>query len=443
MTEEHLLGPAPQTGRRFRFDGYRNVLAVVAGLTVLQAAMAALAVVVTLNLKAAGVPNAVLGVVAACFAGGLLLGTLVSPREIARIGHIRAYAFFAAIGAIAALGFGFGVSVVGWCLIQIVLGGCCAGLLTSGESWVSDASPEHQRGAILAFYHMVSKAGAIAGPFAISAVSIGAAGFMVTAALFAASLIPVTTTSRAQPQLSTATPFGPRRILRRAPAAALSAFIAGAVNNAVAQLYPVFTAEVGNGAGTGFTAQFNAALLAGAMVGLWPSGLFSDRIDRRMVIAGLGLIGAVSAAGLVASASSGLLIGVLVAAFAFGAGSLSHYAVAVAHAADHSTPEQATSMMAGILTIWSIGSVVGPLLAGIAMNAGFGGSGLFAFAGVALSLLALSMFTRSVRSDPVPEEDKEPFGVAPATSYAIAEFDPRGEEEQLDLFSDISEEATP
>lgn len=439
MTEGQTFEPAAQSSRALRLDGYRNVFAVVAGLTILQAAMAALAIVVTLNLKAAAIPNAVLGVVASCFAGGFLLGTLVSPREIARIGHIRAYALFAAIAAMAALGFGFGVSVAAWCVIQIVLGSCCAGLLTSGESWVADAAPEHQRGAILAFYHMVSKAGAIVGPFAISAASIGTAGFMVVAAFFAASLIPVATTSRAQPQLSTATPFGPNRILKRAPAAALSAFTAGAVNNAVAQLYPAFAAEFTNGDGAGFVAQFNAALLVGAMVGLWPSGLLSDRIDRRLVIAGLGLIGAVSAAGLVASAFSGLTVWVLVAAFVFGAGSLSHYAVAVAHAADRAAPEQATPMMAGILTIWGIGSVAGPLLAGLAMNAGFGGAGLFAFAGVLLGLLALSMSMRSVRSDPAPEDDKAPFGAAPATSYAIAEFDPRGDEEQLDLFSNLPE----
>ncbi len=440
MTEAPAPDPDASASHPLRLTAYRNVLAVVAGLTILQAAMASLALVVTISLKAAGVPNAQLGFAAASYAAGFLLGALISPREIARIGHIRAYAFFAALGAIAVLAFGFGTSVPLWCLLQMILGGCCAGLLTSGESWVADASPGHQRGAILAFYHMVSKTGAIVGPFAISIAAVGAAGFMITAALFAASLIPVAVTSKAQPQLSTATPFGPRRILKRAPAAAFSAFIAGAVNNAVAQLYPAFAADTAGEDGTGFAAQFNAALLMGAMVALWPSGLLSDRVDRRLVIAGLGFTGAVSAAGIVASAAAGPGPWILVAAFFFGAGSLSHYAVAVAHAADRSSADQATSMMAGILTIWGIGSVAGPLLAGLAMNTALEGAGLFMFAGAALGLLALSMLTRTAWQDPVAEEEKAPFGVAPATSYAIAEFDPRGQAEQLDLFLDTPEQ---
>lgn len=434
MTDKQAFDAVTPAGHGLRLEGYRNILAVVAGLAVLQAAMAALAIVVTLNLSAAGVPNTVLGFVTSCFAAGFLLGTLLSPREITRIGHIRAYAMFAAIAAIAVLGFGFGVSVAGWCLIQVILGTCCAGLLTSGESWVSSAAPRHQSGAILSFYHMVSKTGAIIGPFAIAAASFGAAGFMITAALFAASLIPITTTSRAQPQLSTANPFGPRRILKHAPAAALSAFTAGAVNNAVAQLYPVFAASFENGGG--FVAQFNAALLSGAIVGLWPSGLASDHFDRRLVIAGLSLLGAGAAAGLIWSASIDSTAGVLIAAFAFGAGSLSHYAVAVAHAADRATHAQATSMMAGILMIWGVGSVAGPVLAGFAMSFGLGSVGLFLFAAAMLGLLAISMFTRAVRAAPVPGEDKEPFRAVPATTYVIAEFDPRGDDEQLDLFSE-------
>lgn len=424
--------------------GYRNVLAVVAGLTVLQAAMASLAVIVALGLAAQGASNLMLGFVASCFAGGFLLGTLLSPPEIARIGHIRSYAFFAAIGAIFALGFALSSSPFAWAGIQIVLGLSSAGLLTAGESWVADASPPHRRGAILGFYHLVSKLGAIAGPFLVASAAGGLISFMLVAALFAASLLPVTTTNRAQPALSTATPFGPSRILRAAPAAAYAAFCAGVVNNAVAQLYPVFAASLDTAQGAGLSAQFNAALLAGAMIGLWPAGYVSDRIDRRMVISGLAALGALSSVGLVAGALAGQTWLVLVLAVLFGAGSLSYYAVAVAHAADKASPEQATSMMAGILMIWGLGSLVGPVLAGAAMSLGFGAPGLFVFTGAALAVLSLIMLTRAVRTDAVPQEEKAPFTVSPATSYAIAEFDPRGEsEDQLDLFSRAHEDFQP
>lgn len=442
---QHDIGKQESAGGAVRrslvSSSYRNVLAIVAGLTVLQAAMAVCAILVTLNLRAAGVSNLMLGVIASSFATGFLIGTRISPSEIHRIGHIRAYALFAAIATISALSFITGINPIIWLFIQFILGVACSGLLTAGESWVSDASPETERGAILAFYHMISKSGAILGPFLISGLTIGYVGFVVAAVLFTASLIPITTTERAQPSLATASPFGVRQIFKLAPAAGFAAFVAGAVNNAVAQLYPVFAAATAFADGPEIAAKFNAAVLCGAMLSLWPAGLISDRSDRRLIIAILGLLGAVSALGLIVSLRSSNEMAVYISAFFFGAGSLSYYAVAVAHAADRSTREQVTSMMAGMLMIWGIGSICGPLLAGVAMSVAQSPSGLFYFAGFALSLLTVSMFSRAARTDAVAADDKEPFGVAPATTYAIAELDPRGDSAQFDLFDFEMEDA--
>lgn len=444
MSQYPVLAPSVGTDRDWgsSLRNYRNVLTVVTSLTVLQAAMAALAITVALNLREAGHSNLVLGLVAAAFSGGFLVGTQISPREIARIGHIRAFAFFAALAALAGLALGLAVHPLVWGLVQVVLGLCCAGILTSGDSWIADASPSHRRGAIIGFYHLVSKTGAIAGPFLVTGVISGLGAFMVVAALFIAALLPVTATRRAAPEISTATPFGPRQILNHAPAAAMAAFTAGAVNNAVLQLYPVFTSELGLSAPQPFAAQFNAALLAGAMIGLWPAGLVSDRIDRRLVITALAVIGAISAAGLFASASLGWTGALLLLAGLFGAGSQSYYAIAVAHAADRASHDQATAMMAGLLMLWGLGSVVGPVLAGLVMTTPLGAPGLFAFASLTLAALAVATLTRAARRSPVEEREKEPFAAAPATSYAIAEFDPRGEteDEQLDLFESPPEE---
>tara|TARA_R100000365_G_C2748692_1_gene81343 strand:+ start:7132 stop:8442 length:1311 start_codon:yes stop_codon:yes gene_type:complete len=418
-------------------SGYRNIIAVVAALTVLAAAMSALSVLIALNLRSAGISNAALGLVASAFSLGFLIGTNLSPFEIKRIGHIRSFAFFAAIAAIVALAYTLSINVLVWTGLQVFLGICCAGLLTSGESWIADAAPSDKRGAVLGFYYFISKTGAVAGPFVIAGISSLTTGFMVLAALFAASLLPVTATNRAQPSFSGAVPFGPRQIFRKAPGAVYAAFTVGIVNNAVAQLYPVYASQVMPETSTVFAAQFNAALTIGTMLALWPAGTISDRVDRRLVLCVLATTGAAASAGMVMFAGFGSAVIILGLALAFGAGSLSCYAIAVAHAADRANPEQVTSMMAGMLTIWAIGSALGPVLAGLVMTRSLGAPGLFVFSGVSLGILAVLMVTRAVRYEDTPEEDKEPFGVVTATSYAIAEVDPRGsEEEQLDLFSE-------
>ncbi len=429
--------PARYSSSRWqdRFGSYRNVFAVVSALTLLQGASAALSVMIALSLAKAGASNAALGLVAAFFAGGFLTGALLSPPQIARIGHIRSFSFFAAIAIIASLSFTLGVSILGWAIVQGVIGITTAALLTAGESWIADAAPAEKRGSILGFYHVIAKLGAMAGPFLIMAAAGGITGFIVVAVLFAATIMPITATRQSQPEISTSTPMGPQKIFRLAPAAAIAAFTAGAVNNSVAQLYPVFAQTVSPTAAAGFAANFNAAVLAGAMVGLWPAGMISDRIDRRLVIAATGLLGGLCALalGLLAVTASPVII--LILAFGYGAGALSFYAVAVAHAADKVSASRATPMMAGILVLWGIGSIVGPILSGFVMTP-LGGPGLFFFAAAALALLAALMFTRIVNAVPVASDDKEPFNATQATSLALSDLDPRGEQanEQFDLF---------
>lgn len=417
---------------------YRNILALVAALTLLQGAMAALAVVMTLKLLAAGTGAAGIGVVASAYSAGFLGGTLVAPFEISRIGHIRAFTLLAGICALAALSLPLvGSALAGWAVLLAIAGIGAAGMLTAGESWIANAAPPQSRGAILGFYHMVSKTGAIAAPFLVAAALAGLGAFMVIAALFVAALLPVAATNRTQPVLVTAQPFGPRKLLALAPASVFAAFCAGAVNNSVAQLYPIFASGVQPDNPAQFSAWLNGAILGGAMVGLWPVGLLSDRFDRRLVIACAAAIGAAAAAGIVLTAIAANPALTLFLAAIFGAGSLSYYAVAVANAADRAGPEETTSMMAGILVIWGLGSVTGPLIAGVFLQILPGGVGLFLFAAMALGALCLVCLSRIAVSPAVPLDQREPFTVSPATSLAIAEFDPRGSEEQADLFSGL------
>lgn len=424
------------------FAAYRNILALVAALTLLQGAMAAMAVVMSLKLLAAGVGGAGIGLVAAAYSAGFLGGTLIAPLEIRRIGHIRVFTLLAGICALAGLMLALaGASLAAWSLLLALAGIGAAGMLTAGESWIANAAPPQSRGAILGFYHMVSKLGAIAAPFLVAAALAGLGAFMVVAALFIAALIPVAATNRSQPALVAARPFGPRRLLAQAPASVFAAFCAGAVNNSVAQLYPVFAANLHPEDAAGFSAQFNGALLTGAMIGLWPIGLMSDRFDRRLVIAVAAGIGAAAATGLVLTTAISVPGLTLALGAAFGAGSLSYYAVAVANAADRASTDEITSMMAGILVIWGIGSVIGPVVAGTFLQLVPGGGGLFLFAALALGGLTLACLSRIAISPPPPEEAREPFTVSPATSLAIAEFDPRGESVQPDLFSGHGETA--
>src|SRR5438132_11183316 len=50
-----------------------------------------------------GFPTPVTGLVMSCYYVGYLLGTLIAPRLLRRIGHVRVFAAFAALASVAAL----------------------------------------------------------------------------------------------------------------------------------------------------------------------------------------------------------------------------------------------------------------------------------------------------------------------------------------------------
>lgn len=432
-----LAARAMQWSRTWALRDYRNVASIVGALAFMQAAVAALSAFAPLALTSRGEGAFAVGLAAAGYASGFLVGALRAAGAVRAIGHIRAFSGFAALAAIATAALFAFDTLLPWVLLQAGLGFCVSTLLTAGESWIADVAPIERRGALLAFYMIISKVGQILGPLSIATVAPAeAAGFMAISALFAASLVPVCLTRRGQPQAPSAEPFFIRDLWRTAPAAVMSAFAAGAVNGSVLQLYALYADVSAPQPGMTAAAELNGAIALGAVLAQWPAGWVSDRIDRRLVIAVLAGAGC-AASLLLAFVAQGLPWIILLAnAALWGAGSMSFYGVAVAHAADRAAPGQATAMMAGILVVWAIGALAGPLIAGLVMTSPLGPSGLFAYAGAALLLLTIAMFLRRAETPAVPRADKSPFAIAPATSTSMAQLDPRADDDpQLNLFT--------
>ncbi len=410
-------------------DSYRNVAAIVIALAILQTATGALSVVGPLTLVSQGAGPLKIGAIVSSYALGFLLGARLAPREIMQIGHIRAIAGFAAAASLGAAALYVSGAMAWWMFIQFIIGMSVAGFLASGESWIADAAPSQSRGAILGFYLVTSKLGFMAGPFLVAGAPAGTAtGFLIVAALLTASLIPVCATRRAEPAAPTTKPFSPFKIWSFAPSAIIAATISGMVSGAVLQLYAVYIQGFAGDSVTQTAAIFNAAMIGGSVVATWPAGILSDRIDRRMVIGGLALTAGTAA--LVLALFTGLLprVGIFAIAAVWGAGALSYYGVAVAHAADRAPDGQATSTMSGILMVWALGSMIGPLIASTAMSLA-GPSGLFFFAAIALfSLTGLMLIRRSGKA-PVREEDKSDFEPTATTSVSVVELTDHAEED--------------
>src|SRR5690606_39165872 len=99
---------------------------------------------------------------------GLVLGSLWGKRIIGRVGHIRAFAAFAAGASAATLLHSLWFDPVPWALLRILSGFCMAALFAAIESWLNTRSSNETRGQILSMYVVVAYLGSSAGQFLVN-----------------------------------------------------------------------------------------------------------------------------------------------------------------------------------------------------------------------------------------------------------------------------------
>ena len=397
----------------------RNVAALIAALTILQLAGGLLGVRLPLAVAAQGHSTTALGLIAASYSAGFMMGAVLCTMLLARVGHIRVYAACAAIFAVTNLALHFTHSIWAWGLARMAAGLVVALMFAAIESWLASSINKTERGEVMSVYMVATKAALAVGPyFAFGYAADAVEPWMIAAGIAALSMLPVCFTSTEQPEAPKALPLALVEQFATAPAAVIASFGAGLVNSGVLTLAPLYAAQhYGPGAAT----QFYSAAWIGSLVLQWPAGRLSDRIDRRLVIAGLTAIACVCA--LVLAAFSGsmpawLAIGVF---FVWGAGGLSFYGIAVAHMADRSPPGKLAQSAAGILFIWAAGSILGPLVQGPLVD-WFGIEGMFWFAALAAFCVTAAMFWRRNTREQSHADIKEEFAPQIGTSVAAGEI---------------------
>lgn len=381
---------------------------------------------VPLALGAQGVSNTFIGIIAGIYSGGFMLGALLAPRVIRGIGNIRCFAFASGAAASSTLMLAMFPDPFIWSAMRFVQGFGIALMFASDESWMTEATPASQRGAVLGVHHVVAKIALLLGPFlAIGKAPDDPQAFIWCGLFLTLALIPITLTRVAEPAPPDPSPYPLSRMFGVAPAAVIGVFIAGFSNTGFLALLPIY-AEEGSGASISATAAtLMAAAWIGGMISQFPAGFLSDRVDRRLVIAGMGVLSGI--AGLTLALLNGHPQNLLVLGLVglWGAGALSFYGLCVAHAADRCEPQKIARMLSGLLFVWASGSVIGPIVFGLVMSLPLGVQGLFIMEALIGFLLAFFMVWRRQAHAPVTDEEREPFEPVQPTSIAGLDIDPR------------------
>ena len=91
---------------------------------------------------------------------GLVVGVFWCREVIRKVGHIRAFAAFAALLSILPLCHAFVVNPWAWAFFRVIAGLCLSGVFMVAESWVNERATNQIRGQVLSFYMITFLSGA-------------------------------------------------------------------------------------------------------------------------------------------------------------------------------------------------------------------------------------------------------------------------------------------
>lgn len=398
-----------------RFSMRAEIGTLIVATSAIQLAVGFFGTFLSLRVMIEGFDAGRAGLVLSSYFAGFTVGAVRSGALIARIGHIRAYAAFAGAAAAATALMPLAVDVWAWTGLRVVVGFGCAGLFTTTESWLNAKAPAAQRGRVFSVYMVGVFAALGLGQLLIGRAAVEATGpFLTFVALFAIALVMVATTRAEPPVPAVEGALPPGELVHAAPVAVVGCFANGLLGGAFYALVPGWME--GQGVARTTIALFMFAAVMGGLAFQVPVGRLSDRLDRRRVLAGLGLGFAVTAVALVALPRS---LGVVLGPAVLLGGFLSTlYPVCVAHAHDAMPADRVVAVSSRLILVSGIGSVLGPLI-GAQIMAGFEIDGVFWFLAVVAAGLAGFAAQHAARgSEPRHLERTFEILAPPATTLA-------------------------
>ena len=363
------------------------VVPVLLGVLSAQVALGLMAPLVPLLLVGGGSTAPQIGLIASAYSLGFMAGAMTAERLVIRVGHIRAFAAFAALAANATLLMAVVGQPLAWAALRAVVGLSAAGLCLVAESWLYGSADNASRGRIFGAYLVASWGGGALGPVALNAVPasawlFGPAGIAVTTAL-----LPLALTRQPNPAIGRQARMGLAALYRVSPVGLACCLAAGLVNGVFYALAPVYLSRFGYHP-TQVAAFVSAANVAGLAV-QWPIGLLSDRLGRRPMAVAVLALGLALALLFVLAGRAGMPV-LLVLGCAFAGVAAPLYGLGAGQTNDRLARGDAVAASGGLLFVWAMGATVGPALAGAVMGL-LGPGGLFIYLAVVLG--GISLFT--------------------------------------------------
>tara|TARA_B110000977_G_scaffold6824_1_gene9501 strand:- start:2461 stop:3717 length:1257 start_codon:yes stop_codon:yes gene_type:complete len=349
-----------------------------------------------------GFDDFLIGLLMSCYFAGFLAGSLLTPKMIQRVGHIRIFAALSAVASVTILIHSIYVEPWAWALMRLFTGFAFSTIYVVSESWLNQASTNANRGQILSIYTAILLAGICAGQFMLNLANpLDFTLFILISVMVSVAAVPILLSVVITPTIEDSDRVTIRHLWYRTPMGVTGIVLSQWVSSILFGMGAVYATKLG------FTmyqvANFMGAMMAGGMILQWPLGKLSDMIDRRWVM-GFACLCAVGFALLISreSEASLKLYGLI---FAFGGCSLSLYSIVVALTNDHLRPSEIVPASGTIVLISGLTSITGPITAVFWLQI-FGLQSFFVLLASCLLLLAGISIWRVLTIEALPSEYK-------------------------------------
>jgi MFS family permease len=363
-------------------------------------------------------PNTMAWVMSGYFIG-FLGGSRMAPEMIRRVGHVRVFAALASLVSAALILYAAVPNVIAWFGLRILIGFCFSGVYVVAESWLNDSATNETRGQTLSLYLIVQMIGIVAAQGVLNFADPGGYTlFIISSVLVSVSFAPILLSISPAPMFKATKPMSFKRLYTASPTAVVGVLLLGAIFSALFGMASVYGTQ--KGLDVRNITLFVAMIYIGGMICQYPIGWASDRMDRRLLIIYMTVLGAVVMA--IAPFFTGNIYLLMLLSFILGGIANPLYSLYLAYMNDYLEPDDMAAASGGLIFINGCGAIGGPFLVGWMMTT-YGADSFFIYLAVLMGLSAAwALFRSTVRDAPNVADTGSYAHVSPGTSVVAVEL---------------------
>ncbi|MYZ46676.1 MFS transporter [Propylenella binzhouense] len=232
---------------------------------------------------------------------------------------------------------------------------------TLSEYWINAATPENRRGMVIGIYASMLSIGFAVGPAIIAVLGIGSVvPYLVGALILVGASVPVLLARRHSPDFHEVPRARFVSFILAVPVATIGAFVFAMGEGGGFAFLPVWGAKLGFS--EHIVPLLASAMTLGNVIFQVPIGMLADRVDRRLVLFVLGVVGCVGM--VLAWAVSGSPSLLMLVLFLWGGSTAGIYTVGLSHLAGRFRGGALASANAAFIFCYALGMFVGPVIIG-------------------------------------------------------------------------------